>query len=190
MQWRRSERNVIQNWWPLNYSLVNSNWINRYYWLLQAVFRSGVYKVFWKSTNHLKFLVAKRVTRGDLQILGTATVAWATWSPGLCTPDFDVFLILNVIISTRGATNQLQTRLNFDTTLIPLCRCTNVVIRFYKVVQIWPGLIVCKQVTVCPGHIWTTLYYVNIRTVRSQVFTESVKTSAFLYLCRLRTDHP
>jgi hypothetical protein len=28
----------------------------------------------------------------------------------------------------------------------------------YKVVQIWPGLIVCKQATVCPGHIWTTLY--------------------------------
>ena len=28
----------------------------------------------------------------------------------------------------------------------------------YKVVQIWPGLIVCKQVTVCPSHIWTTLY--------------------------------
>jgi hypothetical protein len=22
----------------------------------------------------------------------------------------------------------------------------------------WPGLFVCKQVTVCPGHIWTTLY--------------------------------
>jgi hypothetical protein len=30
----------------------------------------------------------------------------------------------------------------------------------YKVVQIWPGLIVCKQVTVCPGHILTTLYFV------------------------------
>ena len=29
----------------------------------------------------------------------------------------------------------------------------------YKVVQIWPGLFVCKQVTVCPGHIWTTFYY-------------------------------
>ena len=28
----------------------------------------------------------------------------------------------------------------------------------YKVVQIWPGRFVCKQVTVCPGHIWTTLY--------------------------------
>jgi hypothetical protein len=28
----------------------------------------------------------------------------------------------------------------------------------YKVVQIWPGLIVCKQVAVSPGHIWTTLY--------------------------------
>jgi hypothetical protein len=31
----------------------------------------------------------------------------------------------------------------------------------YKVVQIWPGLTVFKQVTVCPGHIWTTLYYQN-----------------------------
>jgi hypothetical protein len=29
----------------------------------------------------------------------------------------------------------------------------------YKVVQIWPGLILCKQVTVCPGHIWTTLFF-------------------------------
>jgi hypothetical protein len=29
----------------------------------------------------------------------------------------------------------------------------------YKMVQIWPGLFVCKQVTVCPGHIWTTLYF-------------------------------
>jgi hypothetical protein len=28
----------------------------------------------------------------------------------------------------------------------------------HKVVQIWPGLFVCKQVTVCPGHIWTILY--------------------------------
>jgi hypothetical protein len=28
----------------------------------------------------------------------------------------------------------------------------------YKVVQIWPGLFVCKQVTVCPSHIWATLY--------------------------------
>ena len=26
-------------------------------------------------------------------------------------------------------------------------------------VQIWPGRFVCKQVTVCPGHIWTTLYF-------------------------------
>jgi hypothetical protein len=31
----------------------------------------------------------------------------------------------------------------------------------YKVVQIWPRLFVCKQVTVCPGHIWTTLYKVH-----------------------------
>ena len=33
------------------------------------------------------------------------------------------------------------------------------IIFIYKVVQIWPGLFVCKQVTVCPGHIWTTLYF-------------------------------
>jgi hypothetical protein len=32
----------------------------------------------------------------------------------------------------------------------------------YKVVNIWPGLFVCIQVTVCPGHIWTTLYYLNL----------------------------
>jgi hypothetical protein len=31
-------------------------------------------------------------------------------------------------------------------------------LKFYKVVQIWPGRFVCKQVTVFPGHIWTTLY--------------------------------
>jgi hypothetical protein len=35
--------------------------------------------------------------------------------------------------------------------------CTKMFI-IYKVVQIWPGRFVCKQVTVCPGHIWTTLY--------------------------------
>jgi hypothetical protein len=34
----------------------------------------------------------------------------------------------------------------------------NLKARIYKVVQIRPGRFVCKQVTVCPGHIWTTLY--------------------------------
>jgi hypothetical protein len=44
----------------------------------------------------------------------------------------------------------------------------------YKVVQIWPGLFVCKQVTVCPGHIWTTFYVAvqrpdsNVKTVHVQ----------------------
>jgi hypothetical protein len=33
--------------------------------------------------------------------------------------------------------------------------------RKYKVVQIWPGRFVWKQVTLCPGHIWTTLYDKN-----------------------------
>ena len=39
-----------------------------------------------------------------------------------------------------------------------LLACHSLKICKYKVVQIWPGLFVCKQVTVCPGHIWTTLY--------------------------------
>ena len=34
-----------------------------------------------------------------------------------------------------------------------------------NVVQIWPGLTVCKQVTVCPGHIWTTLYFPKITSI-------------------------
>jgi len=29
----------------------------------------------------------------------------------------------------------------------------------YKVVQIWPGLFVCKSGDISPGHIWTTLYF-------------------------------
>jgi hypothetical protein len=37
---------------------------------------------------------------------------------------------------------------------------------YYKVVQIWPGLFVCKQVTVCPGHIWTTLYKDSLKSCR------------------------
>jgi hypothetical protein len=48
----------------------------------------------------------------------------------------------------------------------PLLRChvalTGNQILMYKVAQIWPGLIVCKQVTVCPGHILTTLYLYNV----------------------------
>jgi len=34
----------------------------------------------------------------------------------------------------------------------------------YKVVQIWPGLFVCKSGDISPGHIWTTLYmYIQMR---------------------------
>ena len=37
-------------------------------------------------------------------------------------------------------------------------------IPLYKVVQIWPGLFVCKQAGYSPGHIWTTLYlFINNR---------------------------
>jgi hypothetical protein len=60
-------------------------------------------------------------------------------------------------------------------------------IYMYKVVQIWPGLIVCKQVTVCPGHIWTTLYICTLhRTLLDKVGSSSgfgVK-SLNTYSCR------
>jgi hypothetical protein len=42
-----------------------------------------------------------------------------------------------------------------------ICACV-----VYKVVQIWPGRFVCKQVTVCPGHIWTTLYDITCSPCR------------------------
>jgi hypothetical protein len=45
--------------------------------------------------------------------------------------------------------------------LVPITRLRlipSVSFLMYKVVQIWQGLFVCKQVTVCPGDIWTTLY--------------------------------
>jgi hypothetical protein len=60
-------------------------------------------------------------------------------------------------------------------------------VKLYKVVQIWPGRFVCKQVTVCPGHIWTTLYNSNssknraVRTELCAVFDVAV-ASGF--------DHP
>jgi hypothetical protein len=50
----------------------------------------------------------------------------------------------------------------------------------YKVVQIWPGLIVSKQVTVCPGHIWTTLYIV-INNLISIVIHGTYYTRWFKY---------
>jgi hypothetical protein len=40
----------------------------------------------------------------------------------------------------------------------------------YKVVQIWPRRFVCKQVTVCPGHIWTTLYNTPTRIIYIYIY--------------------
>jgi hypothetical protein len=55
--------------------------------------------------------------------------------------------------------------------LLPMCQeYIEIRLKFpapkYKVVQIWPGLFVCKQVTVCPGHIWTTLYLLYFLKIR------------------------
>ena len=52
----------------------------------------------------------------------------------------------------------------------------------YKVVQIWPGLIVCKRVTVCPGHIWTALYIprIDARLISAGLLS-SLLQHTFLY---------
>ena len=58
-------------------------------------------------------------------------------------------------------------------------------------VQIWPGRFVCKQVTVCPGHIWTTLYihcklcFWPIPIPCEQNYPKSVVTSIY---CLLEQD--
>ena len=52
---------------------------------------------------------------------------------------------------------------------------------WYKVLQIWPGLFVGKQVTVCPGHIWTTLYVQTSTSLSAQhPLRKSKHTSAVL----------
>jgi len=42
----------------------------------------------------------------------------------------------------------------------------------YKVVQIWPGLFVCKSGDISPGHIWTTLYIYIKSTVAINVMLQ------------------
>ena len=49
----------------------------------------------------------------------------------------------------------------------------------YKVVQIWPGLIVCKQVTVSPGHIWTTLYNSSYHVLNGVWYTHTSAAKAY-----------
>jgi hypothetical protein len=52
----------------------------------------------------------------------------------------------------------------------------------YKVVQIWPGRFVCKQVTVCPGHIWTTLYFGSVMSCALQkLITDMQIGLAYIY---------
>jgi hypothetical protein len=49
------------------------------------------------------------------------------------------------------------------------------------VVQIWPGLFVCKEVTACPGHIWTTLYILRPNTDLLRKIQRNWPTIALVY---------
>jgi hypothetical protein len=53
----------------------------------------------------------------------------------------------------------------------------------YMVVQIWPGLFVCKQVTVCPGHIWTTLCNVTSSRVHETIVAVEKWYYVYLFVC-------
>ena len=61
-------------------------------------------------------------------------------------------------ISRNESYETLRKRKHLFINFIHMHTYVRTYMRTYKVVQIWPGLFVCKQVTVCPGHIWTTLY--------------------------------
>ena len=53
----------------------------------------------------------------------------------------------------------------------------------YKVVQIRPGLIACKQVTVCPVHIWTILCNVTTRRFRQTILAVEKQQLLHIGLC-------
>jgi hypothetical protein len=85
----------------------------------------------------------------------------------LCTKTVGVLcLIINnaIYLNEFRRSHCMCETVDIATSSIAKCSCHQVVTNFllfsvfYKVVQIWPGLIVCKQVTVYPGYIWTTLY--------------------------------
>jgi hypothetical protein len=51
-------------------------------------------------------------------------------------------------------------------------------------VQIWPGRFVCKQVTVCPGNIWITLYYRKLGTSKHATFSHPTRRpNSFVFGC-------
>jgi hypothetical protein len=80
----------------------------------------------------------------------------------LCLWNFQEQTVYNAI--EHNYVSFKDTFQSFTSIIRPLTRCFKNKIKWnslYKVVQIWPGLIVCKLVTVCPGHIWTTLYIHN-----------------------------
>jgi hypothetical protein len=84
------------------------------------------------------------------------------------------------IVAFRILQKRLKTDKNGMNFYSSRSKCVTVFyIHIYKVVQIWPEIFVCKQVTVCPGHTWTTLY---VADTQSQCFTYR-----YIYIC---SRHP
>ena len=58
--------------------------------------------------------------------------------------------------------------------------------RYYKLVQIWPGLFVCKQAGYSPGHIWTTLY-IPIPVLRRLLYHSLTELQYWALIILIRT---
>jgi hypothetical protein len=101
------------------------------------------------------------ISKQDLYCYTTqATLAHVTFSSSLFTQT--LFPSMNDVVTWTHRTEVDTNRWQVARSIYPLVIV--MILGTYKVVQIWPGLFVCKQVTVCPGHIWTTLYYISTQT--------------------------
>jgi hypothetical protein len=98
----------------------------------------------------------------DLKPLHVSAVFCFSHYQNLCNKIFNFittwwWLTQKTAETCSGLRSKRRIKLSKNSVLRRLNSYTDI----YKVVQIWPGLFVCKQVTVCPGHIWTTLYLIK-----------------------------
>jgi hypothetical protein len=113
------------------------------------------------------------------------------WANGLLQQQYILHVYKKIIQFASLAHNIKQDRqCMYDETLRRVCKSllpwkSNK----YKVVKIWPGLFVCKQVTVCPGHIWTTLYYIFVCVLGGGGGREGVTDGVGAPMCNLLIQH-
>jgi hypothetical protein len=136
-----------------------------------------MFRLEWISLEYINCTL-----RGVQQIFSIHHLAWNV-------TDF----YFKTVFATRFKLNSDVCGFEFgwEIFMVHLCRCETGTLLdlllfkqdrqcMYKVVQIWPGRFVCKQVTVCPGHIRTTLYNATLRCFR--VAMVAVETRWIVYM--------